>query len=199
MKRMVFLLSAFAVTVSVAAQTEQVKKPDFSGTWIEASAAGVAQQGQRGAQPGQRGVQPGQRGGRASLGSGWGKQFTIVQVEEGLTVERVFFTRGDMQPALKYRYSLNGSETKNSIMMGRGIQEQVSTTAWDDEKLVIKTIFKSQYPVDGQQVSCEVTQVLSLVIDESAPDLPPSLVVETTRGGVLGGPPSTTRTVYHKN
>ena len=104
-----------------------------------------------------------------------------------------------MQPALKYRYSLNGSETKNTILMGRGYQEEVSKAAWDGEKLVIKTIFKSQYPVDGKKVSCEVTQVLSLLIDESSPDLPPSLVVETTRGGVLGGPPSTTRTVYNKN
>ena len=104
-----------------------------------------------------------------------------------------------MQPALKYRYSLNGTETKNTILMGRGYQEQVSTTAWDGQKLVIKTLYESQYPVDGKKVSCEVTQILSLQVDESAPDSPPSLVVETTRGAVLGGPPSTTRTVYNKN
>ena len=84
-------------------------------------------------------------------------------------------------------------------MMGRGIQEQVSTAAWDGEMLVIKTIYESQNPVDSQKVRCEVTQTLCLFIDESSPDLPPSLVVETTRGGVLGGPPSTTRTVYRKN
>lgn len=244
MKLIVILFSAFAMTASVAAQTAQDKKPDFSGRWIEASAAGAAQQGQR-IQPGQRGQQQGQRqqvqrgvqqvqrgvqqaqrgvqrgnqqgqrggqqqgqraqqgrrGGRApaTLGSGWGKQFTITQLDQGLTVERVFFTRGDMQPALKYRYSLKGSETENTILMGRGYQDQVSKTAWDGDKLVLKTLYESQYPVDGQKVNCEVTQILSLLIDETAPDSPPSLVVETTRGGVLGGPPSTTRTVYSKN
>lgn len=205
MKRIVILLCAFSIAAIVSAQPKKDKKPDFSGVWTEVSAPGRTQQSQRQqgqAQQDQRQqVQRTQRFRRppGSLGSGWGKQFTIVQTEDGLTVERVFFARGDMQPVLKYRYSLDGSETRNTIMMGRGIQEQVSMTAWDGEKLVIKTIYTSQNTVDGQIVSCEVKQILSLLTDESSPGNPPSLVVETTRGGVLGGPPSTTRTVYSKN
>lgn len=196
MIRIMILFSASALMVIGTARPVEAQKPDFSGSWIEASALASAQQSQQ-----QQG--PGQRFRRlrapATLGSGWGKEFTIVQDEQRLTVVRVFFSRGDMQPALKYRYSLDGSETRNTILMGRGIQEQVSTMAWDGDKLVITTIHKSQNPVDGKIVTCEVKQVLSLQVDESSPDSPPSLVVETTRGGVLGGPPSTTRTVYSKN
>ena len=189
------MLSVFALLIFAATQPLEDKKPDFSGVWSVVIPSGIAQKGQ---------LQQDQQTRRfsrvpASLGSGWGKQFTIVQSEDGLTVERVFFARGDMQPALKYRYSFDGTETKNTIMMGRGIQEQVSTAAWDGEKLVIKTLYTSQNPVDGQKVKCEVTQILSLLIDTFLPDSTPSLVMETTRSGVLGGPPSMTRTVYKKD
>lgn len=192
MNQMMIFLSAFAITFMADIQPV-MEQPDFSGEWNMAAAAGRGQQGQRG--------QRGQRSSRArsSLGSGWGAQFSIAQTENGLTVERPFFTRGDMQPPLKYRYALDGTETRNTILMGRGYQEQVSKTAWDGDKLTITTLHKSQNPVDGKKVNCEVTQTLSLLVDESTPDAPPSLVVETTRSGALGGPPSTSRTVYGKN
>jgi len=76
-------------------------------------------------------------------------------------------------------------------MMGRGIQTQTSKTAWDGDKLVITTTHAFTHPETGQQMTSEVKQTLSL-------ESPTSLIVETTRSGVLGGPPSTTRTVYRK-
>jgi hypothetical protein len=126
------------------------------------------------------------------MGSGWGSTITITQDASRLTVEYAFFGRGDMQPPLKFVYALDGSETKNSIMMGRGIQAQTSKTAWEGDKLVITTTHTFAHPETGQAMKIEVKQTLSL-------ESPTSLIVETTRSGVLGGPPSTTRTVYRKS
>jgi hypothetical protein len=125
------------------------------------------------------------------MGSGWGPNITITQDATRLTVEYMFFTRGDMQQPLRFHYALDGSETKNSVMMGRGIQMQTSRTSWNGEQLVITTLHTFNNPENGQPMTSEVKRVLSL----ASPD---SLTVETTRGGVLGGPPSTTLTVYRK-
>jgi hypothetical protein len=108
-----------------------------------------------------------------------------------LTVEYAFFARGDMQPPLKFVYALDGPETKNSVMMGRGVQVQASKAKWDADALVITTVHTFPHPETGQTVTSEVRQRLLL-------ETPTSLVVETTRSAVLGGPPSTTRIVYRK-
>jgi hypothetical protein len=125
------------------------------------------------------------------MGSGWGSTITIAQDANRLTVEYAFFGRGDMQPPLKFVYALDGSETKNTVMMGRGVQVQTSTTAWDSDRLVITTVHPFTDPVSRSPASVTVKQALSLAS-------PTSLAVETTRSGALGGPPSTTRTVYRK-
>jgi hypothetical protein len=125
------------------------------------------------------------------MGSGWGSNITITQDAGRLTVEYAFFARGDMQPPLKFVFALDGSETKNSVMMGRGIQTQTSKTAWDGDRLVITTAHSFENPSNGQPMTSEVKQTLSL-------ESPASLIVETTRSGVLGGPPATVRTVYRK-
>lgn len=203
MRRTTIMLSVAVVVifaVNIMAQT----KPDFSGRWtseVEPAATAVGGGGQAGAAPGgggQRGGGAGsgggQRGGGRSgdMGSGWGSHITIAQDASRLTVEYAFFTRGDMQPPLKFVYAFDGSETKNTVMMGRGIQAQTSKTAWDGDKLVITTTHNFDNPASGQPMKIEVKQTLSL-------ESPTSLVVETTRSGVLGGPPSTTRTVYKKS
>ena len=180
----------FALAVSASAQT----RPDFSGRWTtDPDPAAVPAGGGSAAAPGaagQRGAGGG-RGRSGDMGSGWGSPITVTQDAARLTVEYVFFARGDMQPPLRFAYALDGSETKNSVMMGRGIQAQVSKTAWDGTRLVITTIHTFASPDTGKPLSSEVKQVLSL-------ESPTALVVETTRAGVLGGPPSTVRTVYRK-
>lgn len=125
------------------------------------------------------------------MGSGWGSPITITQDASRLTVEYMFFGRGDMQPPLRFVYALDGSETKNSVMMGRGIQVQTSKAKWDGDKLVITTVHVFAHPETGKPMTQDVTQALSL-------ESPASMIVETIRSGVLGGPPSTTRTVYRK-
>ena len=125
------------------------------------------------------------------MGSGWGSTITISQDAARLTVEYTFFRPGDMQPPLRFVYTLDGSDTKNSVMMGRGIQAQVSKTAWDGNRLVITTVHTFANPETGKPMSTDVKQTLSL-------DSPTSLVVETTRAGVLGGPATTVKSVYRK-
>ena len=115
------------------------------------------------------------------MGSGWSSNITITQDASRLSVEYVFFARGDMQPPLKFIYALDGSETKNSVMMGRGVQVQTSKTAWDGGRLVITTVHTFAHPETGQPMTTEVKQTLSLEAS--------SLVLETARSGVLGGPP----------
>jgi hypothetical protein len=174
--------AAVLFAAGVAAQTP----PHFSGRWTLAPEppAAVTQGGGR--------VAPG------TMGSGWGADITLTQDATTLTVEYAQFARGDMQPPMKLVYLLNGSETKNTINMGRGPQEQVSRTAWEGSKLVITTLhrFKTSQsgktPRSGDMMTSKTTQVLSL-------ESPMSLVVETTRSAVMGGQPSTTKTMYKKN
>jgi hypothetical protein len=104
----------------------------------------------------------------------------------------MFFTRGDMQPPLKFAYPLDGSETKNTVMMGRGMQTQTSRSAWDGQKLVITTMHPFADPETGKAMATEVKQILTL-------ESPTSMLVETQRAAVLGGPASTTRATYRKS
>jgi hypothetical protein len=174
MKRSVVLLVMLALGIlSMAGE-----KPDFAGTWTV----------------------PASRDGTTSLGSGWGESFTLLQDANTLTLERVFYARNDLQPAMKFRFALDGSETKNTVRMGRGEQVRVSTTSWDGEKLVITTVSHVVDSRNGQKIESKVTQTLSLERPSFGRSAwPPSLVIETVRSGALGGPPSTTRTVYIRN
>jgi hypothetical protein len=174
MKSLTNLLSSALVALLAVGATAQTR-PDFSGRWTsEPSPAG-----------------DGQRERIGDMGSGWGPNITITQTAERMTVEYMFFARGDMQPPLRFVFALDGSETKNSVMMGRGIQAQTSKTAWEGDKLVITTTYSFGATETGQPLTSEVKQTLAL-------ESPTSLIIETTRSGVLGGPSSTTRTVYRK-
>ena len=183
MRRSIFVLAAF-VTGTLATGATAQERPDFSGAWTVL------------AQP--TGPGAGSGGSSGSLGSGWGDSFTLIQDAEALSIERAFYRRADLQPIMKFRYSLDGSETRNTVLMGRGTQAQVSTTVWEGDRLVITTVHTEPDAGDGQTVTCEVMQTLYLQPPRLAA-WPPSLVVETTRCGALGGPPSTTRAVYAKN
>jgi hypothetical protein len=171
--------------------------PDFSGRWTTDPAPSADTPAQTGAARGAAGQRGGgQRGGRrgggrGDMGGGWGSTITITQDAARLTVEYAFFTRGDMQPPLKFAYALDGSETRNTVMMGRGMQTQVSKTGWNGETLVITTAHTFADPATGKPMTTEVKQALTL-------ESPTSLVLETTRAGVMGGPATTTRTVYRK-
>lgn len=73
----------------------------------------------------------------------------------------------------------------------------VSTTAWEGNRLVITSRYPVQDPNNGQWLETKITQTLWLQPPAGTP-WEPTLVVETTRDGVLGGLTSTNRTVYTK-
>lgn len=173
------VLSVFAMA-SAAAQT----RPDFSGRWTsEPEAATTAPQ------PGAGGR--GRGGTAGDMGSGWASTIAITQDVKTLTVEYAFFGRGDLMPPLRFVYALDGSETTNSVMMGRGIQTQTSRATWNEDALVITTTYPFTDPSSGKPATATITRTLRLAS-------PASLVLESTIGGALGGPPSTFKTVYRK-
>jgi arylsulfatase len=166
-------------------RSDALPNPDFTGSWSTAVLSSAPPTGQSG------------RSRVPTLGSGWGDKISIVHTPEDLEVERVFFLPREIQPAVKYRYALDGSETENAVTMGRTGPAPISTTAWDGNRLVITTRYPLQDPDDGRWLTSEVTQTLWLQPAAGTP-WEPSLVIETRRGGVLGGRPSTNRTVYTK-
>jgi hypothetical protein len=78
------------------------------------------------------------------------------------------------------------------MMMGRGEQIETSRAQWNGQTLIIVTTFQVTDRDAGKSFTAELTRKLWL-------ESPTTLVVEVTRAGVLGGPASTTRSVYRKN
>lgn len=196
MKRRTSLVLALALIGFVAALPAQ-SRPDFSGRWTTAPDPAVADAeagGRGGATRG--GAARGRRGGgrgpqTGDMGSGWGDVITLSQDTTQLTMEWAFFSRGDLQPPLRYTYALDGSPTTNDVSMGRGVQTERSRARWDGDRLVITSAYTFAHPATGAPVEGTYTRTLSL-------ESPTSMVVEVTRAGVLGGPETTTRTVYRK-
>jgi hypothetical protein len=156
-------LSSAILCVLLAMPLSAQQVPDFTGQW--------------------------QRADGNDIGSGWGDVITVTQEGARLQVEYVLFARDDRQPPLRFVYDLEGRETRNSFMMGRGNQLQISRAKLVGGSLEITTVH--ELVVQGRPVRSEVHQVLSL---ESSG----ALVVEATRLGVLGGPPTTSRSVYRR-
>jgi hypothetical protein len=125
------------------------------------------------------------------MGSGWGSPITIAQDANRLSVEYTLFSRYDLQPPLTLTYPLDGSMGRNRVMMGRGEQVESSRAQWNGQTLIITTTFHVADRAAGPPFTAELTRKLSL-------ESPTILVVEVTRASVLGGPTTTTRSVYRK-
>jgi hypothetical protein len=157
--------------------------PDLAGKWVvepPAAPAGAAM-----------GSGPPTLSAHGTMGSGWGPEIAVTQDSAALTVEYTYFHPRDAQPPFRLKYLLDGAESRNTLNMGRGPQEQVSRAAFQGETLVITTTHTFVNPQDGRATTSETRQTLSLLS-------PTSLVIETTRGAVMGGQPSTTRSVYKR-
>ena len=172
-----------AVTLLAGTRATAQGRPDFAGRWTAEPPP---------ATPSARDVAAGTRPpAKVDLGSGWGRAITITQDDRTLVVEWPFFSTYDLQPPLRFVYALDGSETTNTVMLGRGTQKQRGRTAWNGSALTLITTHSFPDPKTGRPIESEVRQTLTL-------ESPTSLVVETVRAGVLGGPSSTSRTVYTK-
>jgi hypothetical protein len=166
-------------------RSDALPAPDFSGAWSTAVLSSAPPTGRPPPPP------------VPDLGSGWGNEISIVHKDDELTVERVIFVPREVQPLVRYRFALDGSETENAVTLGRTGRPPLSTTAWDGERLVITTRYPFRDPAGGRWLTNDVTQTLWLQAATGTP-FEPSLVVETLRSGALGGPPLTNRTVYNR-
>jgi hypothetical protein len=156
---------------------------DFSGRWTLDAPAIASTPAVPGA--------PAVTAAPGDMGSGWGATITIAQDTNRLKVEYAVFSRYDLQPPLTFTYPLDGSVGRNAVMMGRGEQIESSRAQWNGQALIIVTTFPVADRSAGKPLTAEMTRTLWL-------ESPTTLVVEVTRAGVLGGPASTTRSVYRK-
>lgn len=167
-----------AATLLLASQAGAQATPNFTGKWkVVPNTAPSTQAG--GARP------------APTMGSGWTPEITIIQDANTLTLEYTPYVASDMQPVWKFVYPLNGAESKQSINTGHGAEEQLARALWSGSTLVITTTQRFINPDTGAPMTSEIRRALSL-------DAAGMLVVETTRVGVMGGPTSTTRTLYSK-
>jgi len=166
-------------------RSEALPNPDFSGTWSTAVLSSAPPTGRSAPLP------------VPTLGSGWGDRISVVHTADRLEIERVVFVPREIQPPVRYRYALNGAETENAVNMGRSDPPPISTAAWDGNRLVITTLHPYPNPESGEWLKCEVIRTMWLQPAAGSP-WEPALVVETKRGGALGGPSSTNRTVYRR-
>jgi hypothetical protein len=156
---------------------------DFSGRWtLEAPAIATTP-----AVPGK----PAVTAAAGDMSSGWGPTLTITQDAGRLRIEYAVFSRYDLQPPLTFTYTLDGSESRNTVMMGRGEQTESSRAEWSGATLVITTTAQVIDRGAEKPFTTELTRKLWL-------ESPTTLIVEVTRAGALGGPASTTRAVYRK-
>jgi arylsulfatase len=162
-----------------------MENPDFSGTWSTAVLHRVSVINRI-----DKPLVP-------TLGSGWGDKISITHTPDQLEVERVVFIPREIQQLVRYRFALDDSESENNIQMGRTGKPIVSTSRWKDNRLIISSSYPFQDSKTGQWLSSKVIQTLWLDPASGTP-WEATLVVETTREGVLGGLTSTNRTVYTK-
>ena len=115
----------------------------------------------------------------------------MTQDAVALAVQYTYFHPREVQPPFVFRYRLDGTPSRNTVNLGRGPQEQVSRASFEGTALVITTTHAFTNPLNGQAMTSETRQVLTL---ESST----LLVIETTRSAVMGGKASTTKTAYNR-
>lgn len=164
---------AIASTASASAQ-----RPDLTGDWVQV--VDTAATRPTTAATGDAAFR------RGDMGSGWGSSLAIRQSADQLIVEYPFFSAYDLQPRLRFTFALDGSESRNTVMIGHANSEQRSRVSWSGDSLVITTTFPAPAGDGGRPRTSTVRRVLSL-------DANGALVIETTREGA-----ATLRTLYLK-
>lgn len=170
---------------TLGSRSAALANPDFSGSWSTAELSAVNV------------IIREDKSKIASLGSGWGDKISILHRPDKIEIERVVFVPREVQPLVTYRFALDGSSTENYMNMGRTNKPAISRTKWEENRLVITTLYTYQDPVNKKWLDCKMIQTLWL---EAATNMPwePRLIVETCRVGVSGGLTSTNRTIYTK-
>lgn len=164
MRRNALIVGALSL-VFAASVAQAQDKPNFAGSWTRVDDPNAPAAGGRG-------------GGRGGLGMA----ATLTQDAKTLTI-----TRTTQAGEIKTVYNLDGSDSKNTMMMGRSGNsvEQISKATWEGNTLVVTT----NYTMGENAIT--TTQKFSL-------DASGQLVVATTSPGRGGGEPVTTTLTYKK-
>jgi hypothetical protein len=162
---------------------------DFSGRWTIETAPAPAPPPPGAPAPALRPDQGALN--RGDMGSGWGSPLAITQDAKQLVVEQTLFSRYDINQQPRFVYALDGSESRNAVMIGHATQLRTSRATWDGQALRIVSRYPGVDPGSGKPFTTEVTHRLTL-------ESPTVMIVETTRAAVLGGAETRTRTVYRK-
>jgi hypothetical protein len=169
---------AIAILVTLPAAGFPQSRPDFTGEWVLSDSApesrSVAAVGDAGFRTG-------------SMGSGWGSPLILRQQANQVVVEFAFFGTYDLQPRLRFTFALDGSESRNAVMIGHAESVLRSRVGWHGDTLVITTDYSAPAGANG----AAIRQALSLAS-------PASLVIETTRPAAIGAAPGVTRSTYSK-
>ena len=158
MRRMALFASAAAVTLFATTGSAQTKVVSYAGKWTVLDSASLG------------------RGGRGGLGS----TVTIVQDAGTLTI-----VRAGPNGEIKSVYKLDGTESKNTMMMGGNSIEMASKTMWMKDTLMVT----NSRLVNGATQET----VMNLYFDASG-----NLVVATTAPPRGGTPVTTMKVVYKK-
>ena len=115
-------MTPLLLALLLAAATEDIgTRPDFRGTWervdAEPEVPTVAATGDVAFRSG-------------TMGSGWGSPLTIRLDGGTLVVDYPHFSAYDLQPPIRLTYALDGSESRNSVMLGHTTTPQRSRVAW---------------------------------------------------------------------
>ena len=178
-----FLLITLSIAAALSSAALAQSPADFSGRWtLDAPAVATTP-----AVPGT----PAAAAAPGDMGSGWGSPLTITQDAKQLRIEYTPFSRYDIQPPFTFTFALDGSEARNVVNMGRGDQVESSRAQWNGQTLMITTTARVIERGIAKPFNVDVTRKLSL-------ETPSTMIIEVTRSGVLGGSPTTTRSLYRK-
>ncbi len=164
--RVLTLALAFAASAAAPAHAQH---PDLSGTWVLRADSTVTRVV---AATGDAAFAKG------DMGIGLGSPLTIVQTRDRLNLTFDAFTAYDLQPKVHFAYALDGSETRNAVVMGSAPPSR-STAVWRDSALVITTAFTAPPDVRVSPAALEVRQ--TLVLDASG-----RLTIQARRLGANG-------------
>src|SRR5262245_55428397 len=96
------LFTAFALASTHAVSAECSR--DLSGEWNREAANVAPDEAYR------------------AQGSGWSDRIRVAQDAGRITVESFIYSRGDLQPPLRFTYLPGEGTTGNAVMVGRGVQ-----------------------------------------------------------------------------
>jgi hypothetical protein len=171
------LVCGAAIAVFATAAQAQSKVKEFDGKWTRVDDPNAPPGGAGGgeARGGARGG--GGRGGRGGLGA-------AVQIEVDASNNKFYIIRTAQSGEMKSTYMLDGTESKNTMQMGGNSMDQMSTTKWAGDTLMITT--KMQM---GENMS---ESTMALWISGG------NLMVRSSSPGRGGGEGMITTTTYKK-